>query len=309
MHPPGVTDFALKSGTEPQSPPLDRAIAALAARQYGVVALAQLLALGLSAPAVRHRVACGRLHRTYRGVYTVGHPVVGAEGRWLAAVLACGPGAVLSHRSAAALHRLRPTSRAKIDVIVPASGRRPRAGIDLHASMTFEAATARGIPCTGVARTLLDLTEVIDASGLDAAIQRAEILQLFDLRDVDAVLAGANGRRGAPRLRRALARYRPHEAFTRSTLERLFFALCSEAELPRPLVNNWIDDQEVDFCWPDRRLVVQTDGRETHDTTFAFEDDRRRDQRLVVAGWRVVRFIWRQVTDEPEDVVRTLRGL
>jgi very-short-patch-repair endonuclease len=294
---------------------LDRAIVELMGRQHGVASLAQLAALGLAAGAVRYRVRVGRLYRIHRGVFALS-PQLSKRGRWMAAVLACGQGAVLSHRSAADLWGLRANSRAAIDVTVARQRGRRRRGIDVHRADTLVPAdiTVRdGIPCTTVARTLLDLAEVVNRRQLKAACRQAEVLGLFDLRAIDELLERAHGRRGAKPLRTVVAKLAPEPAFTRSDLELRFLALCKRATLPRPQVNRWVElpdgGDEVDFTWPERKLAVETDGWETHRTRSAFEEDRRRDQRFALAGWRVIRFTWRQILDDPGEVEAVLHRL
>lgn len=170
-----------------------------------------------------------------------------------------------------------------------------------------------GIRCTSVARTLLDLAEVIDRRGLERAIDRAEVLRLLDMRAIDDVLLSAGGRRGASLLRSALAEHCAGSTLTVSELEERFLAICLSAAVPAPEVNVWVPlpgaELKVDFLWCHQRLIVETDGRDVHGTRQAFERDRERDQRLMLAGYRVVRFTWRQVTREPERVASTLRAL
>ena len=288
----------------------DRELAALAGAQHGVVSLAQLRALGLSGSAVRSRVAAGRLHRVHRTVYAVGHRVLTARGRWIAAVLACGADAVLSHRAAAALHDLRRSDRRTVDVTAP-RGRR-RDGIDVHRNaLAEEDRTEReGIPCTAVARTLLDLAEVLDRAGLERAFDRAEQLRVLDAGALEALLARSPGRHGVRHLRAVLDGFDAERARTRSELERRFLRLCDRAAVPRPRVNHVVvlgaETVEVDFAWPDRRLAVETDGHATHGTRQAFEADRRRDQRLKLAGWETLRFTWRQILDTPYEAAAIL---
>jgi very-short-patch-repair endonuclease len=299
-----------------REPAVDAAIAALAERQHGVVGLGQLQALGLSASAVRDRVASGRLHRIHYGVYAVGHGRLTREGHWMAAVLAYGPSARLSHRSAAALWNVRPDNRPTADVSLPRRSARSRPGIAAHASTTLTAAdctTVDGIPCTTLARTLLDLAEVVDRRGLERAIEQAEVLRLFDLRAVEDVLARANGRRGAAVLRAVLTD-RAEPALTKSDLEECFLSLCRAGLLPSPEVNAGlvVDDGppiEVDFLWRAQRLAVETDAFGTHGTRHSFERDRRRDQRLKVAGYDPLRFTRRQIMKEPDSVLVTLGAL
>jgi very-short-patch-repair endonuclease len=234
----------------------------------------------------------------------------------MAAVLACGEGAVLSHRSAAALLGLREDQRSVIDVTTPGASRRRMDGIVRHRGDTVrvtDTTVVDGIPCTSVARTLLDLAEVVDRQGLRRACNQAEVLRVFDGRAIADVLARASGRRGAPILRAILADGRLGEAVTRNDLEEAFLALCERAGLPAPKVNAWIPlqggDAEADFFWPDHRLNAETDGRGAHDTPSRFQSDRRRDQRLMRAGYRVVRFTWWQVFHAQREVEETLRDL
>jgi hypothetical protein len=234
----------------------------------------------------------------------------------MAAVLVCGEGAVLSHRSAAALHGLMWDNRSVVDVTTRGSRKR-RDGIAPHRPTGLgraDVTVVDDIRCTTVARTLLDLAEVVDRGALRRACNEAEVLRVFDGRALHDVLRRAHGRRGAPRLRAVLADGRIGEAITRNDLEEAFLALCDHAGLPAPKVNVWIPlaeggGQEADFLWPEQRLNAETDGGGVHDTPSSFEADRRRDQRLLRAGYRVVRFPWRQVFHAPDEVVDTLRDL
>jgi hypothetical protein len=297
-------------------PPREATIARLAERQHGVVSLPQLQLAGLTKDAVGKRVTTGRLVRIHRGVYAVGHARLTKRGHWMAAVLAYGPKAALSHRSAAALQGARPDNRPKSDVTLPSRSARPRPGIDAHASTTVtdeDVTIVDGIPCTTLARTLLDLAEVIGRQGLERAIDQAEVLRIFDLRAVEDVLSRAAGRRGAGVLRDALAQY-DGPTLTDWELEDRFFALCQAAGLPKPGVNVWITldggiAYKADFVWRAERLIVETDGWGSHGTRRAFENDRRRDRRLLLAGWTVVRFTWRDVEQRPAEVTETLAGL
>jgi very-short-patch-repair endonuclease len=264
---------------------------------------------------VHKRAARYRLHRVYRGVYAVGHPWLTSEGRWMAAVLAYGPEAALSHRSSAAHRGLRPDNRATTDISLPRRSARTRAGVRVHATTTLrpeDVTVHEGIPCTTVARTLLDLAEVISRRGVERAVEQAEVLRVFDGRAVDAVLARAAGRRGAGVLRAVLEELED-PGLTASDLEEDFLALCRNARVTTPEVNPWgaLHDEEkkVDFLWRAERLIVETDSRTFHATRRAFERDRRRDQQLLLAGYQVVRFTWRQVTREPNHVGHTIRTL
>jgi very-short-patch-repair endonuclease len=290
-------------------PPVDLPLAALARRQHGVVSRGQLLALGLGATGIAERVRTGRLHRIHRGVYAVGPARLRTEGYWLAAVLACGPRAVLSHRSAASLWELRPSAAATMDVTVPTqSGRAKRRGIRVHRSGRLareETVVRDAIPVTTVARTLLDLADVLPTQAVKRAIDEAEYRGRFDLTSLRAVVENNPGRRGAGVL--ALAR-EPAQR-TRSDLEDDFLAFCRRQRLPRPEVGPSIAGYEVDFAWPEARLIVETDGRAAHRTRRAFEDDRTRDRRTVRAGYKTIRLTDRALTEEGHAIAHDLREL
>ena len=293
-------------------PHADAIIAALAARQHGVVTRAQLIDAGLGRGAIEHRLRIGWLHRIYRGVFAVGHPPLTREARWLGAVLALGEGAALSHACATALWEIRPYTGVYIDVTVPSrTGRASRDRIRLHRSSIFNAddvTTHRGIPITTIARTLLDVAATFKAPALARTIEQTEIRRLFDLRAVERTIARHPNHPGVTRLRRALALYRDDE-FSRSELEKAFLALCDANGIPRPLVNHIVEGKEVDFLWPDQRLVVETDGRETHFTIAAYEGDRARDAFLLTLGYNVLRCTERQVRSDGATVASRLAAV
>jgi hypothetical protein len=292
-------------------PRADLVIARLAASQHGVVSRRQLIDAGLGRGAIAHRLQIGWLHPMHRGVYAVGHPPLTREARWMGAVLACGDGAGLSHGCATALWDIRSYSGVWIDVTIPSRhGRKKRDRIRLHRSSTFTAEDVtihRGIPVTTVARTLLDVAATLRAPGLARAVERTEILRRFDLTKIEQTLARHPGHPGGARLRRALELYRDDE-FTRSELEIAFLALCAAHGIPRPLVNHIVEGKEVDFFWPDQRLIAETDGRATHFTIAAYEDDRARDAYLLTLGYRVLRFTERQVRHDAATVAATLHA-
>ena len=293
----------------PAAPP-DRRVAEFARRQWGVVSLAQLRVAGLSDDAVQRRVRAGRLHRLHHGVYAVGHTVLKREGRWLAAVMACGDGAALSHRSAAAHWGLLQSDATRTDVTTP----RRRAGsatIRPHISRSLDARdtdTHQGIPITSIPRTLLDLAATVNPDRLERALAQAERLQLDDHRAITDLLARANGHRGQKALIEAIAL---EPKLTRSDWEVRLLTLVRAAALPEPLVNLSLAAPdhprlEVDFCWPSHRLIVETDGWQTHRTRAAFERDRAKDAALTAVGYRVVRFTWRT---PDAAIVKRLRAL
>lgn len=284
-------------------------IAALAAEQHGVVSRVQLVALGLSAKAIERRIAAGRLHRIHRGVYAVGHRRLSREGRLMAAALACGPGAVLSHATAASVWDLRPTNAAKIDVtIASAKGCTGPSNVRLRRrpGLTATDVTRKtNVPVTTVARTLLDLASVVRPAALDRALEQAEKLQLLDVTPIAELLERERGRPGAPALANAIQQYAPEP--TRSDLEADFLALCDDHDIPRPSINTWIEGYEVDAHWPGTLLVAELDSRRHHHTTAAFERDRIRDSALAAAGYTVMRFTSRRILWDPAGVARDLR--
>ena len=280
-------------------------IAALAARQHGVVSRAQLRELGLTDNGIARRVGAGGLDRLHTGVYAVGHTALGARGRWMAAVLAGGPAAALSHASAAALWELRTVDPAIAHVTVPRTGSRARRGLWIHRSGTLgdgDVTTRHGIPVTTPGRTILDLAATLSDRELQRVLEQAQVMRLVS---VPALVALAEARRAA-RLARALEDHTPGSTLTRSELEERFLALCAAHGLPRPEVNARVAGLEVDFLFAAQRVVVETDGWRFHGHRAAFERDRRRDAALTRAGYRALRFTHDQVVREPRSVAATV---
>ena len=276
----------------------DEAIAALARRQHGIATSAQLAAAGLGPRAIAHRVATGRLVRLHRGVFQVG-PVAAERGPEMAAVLATG--GILSHHTAAAIWGLRPHHGA-IHVTVTGPTPRPRPGVQIHRSCSLNAAVHQGLLLTTPARTLHDLAACVPQHELDRAVEQAQILRLATREQIAADLP----RRGRLALRTALN----HEPqLTRSEAERRLLALISQARLPRPQTNVYVEGYEVDVFWPDQRLIVEIDGFAYHSTRQAFERDRARDAALQAAGYRVIRFTWRQIVYDSYALVAQLSAL
>jgi very-short-patch-repair endonuclease len=297
-----------------ERPEFDRALADLAARQYGLVALWQLEAL--DAGVARQRASTGRLHRINQGVYAVGHSLLSKKGHLMSAVLACGPGAVLSHRSAAYLHGILDDRRNRVDVIAPnRRGRAPK-GLAAHRDGTLtptDRVEIDGIPCTSLARTLLDIAATQSPDTLRHAVTQSEVEEVFDLVEVVELLKRSKGRRGVARLRWAIEHHDPQEQEARRELEKKLLRLSKRAALRPAEINGHLVVDGIslmpDFIWRDARLIVEADSRRVHGTATAFEKDRLRDQRLAAAGWTVIRVTWRQVTNEPERLTRTLRTL
>ena len=289
-------------------------MAALAERQHGVVSTGQLHAAGLGRGAIDLRVRRGRLLRVHRGVYAVGHQRLTFRGRLWAAVLACGgaEAAVLSHRTAAAFWGLspRPSGRLELTTLHRSAS---TATLWVHRGSTPNplddvVRQPDGLPVTTVARTLVDLAQVLSPHRLERTCREAEFLRRLDLEAVERGLTGLRGRR-ARSLRQALASLALGPSKTRSELEEIFLSLVARFDLPRPRVNAIVAGYEVDFLWPAARLVAETDGAAAHLTAAAFERDRRRDAALQVAGFRVVRFTWHQLTGNPQEVAATLSVL
>jgi predicted transcriptional regulator of viral defense system len=299
---------------------LDQHVVVAALAQQGVLGLEQICALGITASTVRQRASAGRLHRVFHAVYSIVPPALLArDGWWMAAVLACGPGAVLSHRSAGALHALRPFNGTKIDVTVPRRFSLCHDGVTIHRSTTLTEADATvvdGIPCTTVARTLFDLADVTGRRGLERAFDQSESLEVFDLLAMQDQLERNTGRRRASGLVKVVLN--EHYIGTTPTwndFEERLLAISRPLDIPDPDVNQWLILRDggppirPDFMWRDQRLIIETDGHETHGTGQAFETDRRRDQRLTLAGWRVIRITWRQLFRRPHEVRELLRRL
>ena len=291
---------------------MDRAVSALAGRQHGVIAIAQLLRLGLTKDGIRRRIESGFLHRLWRGVYAVGHLALTPRSRELAAVFACGPSALLSHRSAGRLWGVLKSSSPRIEVTAP-RGIKSKAGITVRASRVLDRDADRAvidaIPVTSLARTLVDLAEVLDDARLSDAINEAEILQLFDLTALEAAIARVPGRRGRHGLRRVLAAYRPEPRLLRNDHERRLLSICRRHGLPEPDTNVVVLGREVDLLWPRAGLVVEYDGVATHSTHRAFHADRRRDRALAAAGFHVVRVTWPDISGDGSALAAELRAI
>jgi predicted transcriptional regulator of viral defense system len=289
----------------------DRALRELAHEQHGVLTLGQIEAAGLSPRAVRDRAAGGRLRRIHVGVYAVER--LDDRGRCMAAVLACGTDAVLSHRSAAALWGFG-EARSRVDVSALGRAGRSRSGIDVHRANTLDpddVTVRNGIPCTTPARTLLDLAAVVDARTLERAVDRAEEMRAFDLDAIHELLQRNPRRRGRRALVKILAEY-VGPTGTRSVAEERMLALISAVGLPRPRVNAWIalDENtgyEADFLWPDACLIVEVDGRTHHARRRAFAHDRQRDRRLALAGYETRRYAAKEIQSQPDQVADELR--
>jgi hypothetical protein len=287
-----------------------RAVAELAGAQEGVVGHAQLVELGLGDDWIEHAMATGRLHQVFRGAYAVGHKRISWRGRLRAAILSCGPKALISHRTAAALNNLKRGGGGKIHVTVPGGGHEDRDGIVLHRVRRIapaDIASVDGIPVTSVARTTLDMAAIVKADVLDDILEAAERNNTFDLTAMLKVCG--RGRRGSKALKRALSLYRPIPAWTRSRLERKLFRALDKAGAPLPAINAWIEDQECDLVWHAEELIVEVDGDVWHSTTAARARDPRRDAKLQLAGFMTFRVPENRIVYEIDGVVDDVIGL
>jgi hypothetical protein len=285
-------------------------LAALAGRQHGVVSIRQLRRLGYSYKSVRGAVTVGHLHRLHQGVYAVGHTNLSFYGRCLAGVLASGPGSLLSHYSAGWLLGLIAARPVPVHVTTPLPRKR-RGALRVHHSRTLIAAdrtTEQVIPVTSVARTALDLAAVLRFRNLRRLIRRSEELQVFDLPDFHSVLARNRGHRGRFPLECALAAYEPPR-LTRSELEREFVASVEQAGLPSPATAFNVAGYELDVYWPELRFAVELDVYATHGAHEPFEEDRRRDEDLKLAGVELTRVTGRRFEREPRQVIERVARL
>jgi hypothetical protein len=293
----------------PYKPRTQQGVARLAGEQRGVVTSRQLGALGYSRDAISVEVTTGRLHRVHRGVYAVGHTALSRHGHCLAAVLAGGDHAVLSHRSAAWLWGL--TGRWVLPVeITTTSLRAHRPAIRVHNAKGLapeDQQSTEGIPVTSVARTLLDFAAT-DPTYLGTALDRCERRGILDLIEIDSLTARSGGFRGVARLREALEIHRT-PAFTRSGLERRFLALVEQAGLPSPKINLFVEGYELDAYWQDARFAVELDTYDYHGGHTAFEHDRIRQEDLKLAGIEMTRITGVRLEREPIAVIRRLRRL
>ena len=271
-----------------------------------MVSLGQLRELGLTRHQIEGRVAARRLRPLHRGVYAVGHEALTWRARLLAAIYACGPGALASHRAAGAIHGLIGFSRIEVTV---AHNARARPGVAVHRSRHIAAedrTVVDAIPTTSVARTFVDLAEVLNERQLTGAVRQAELLKVFDLRAIEAALARVPGRKGRHRLKRVLVAYQPEPHLLRSRAEQKLKRLCESDHLPQPQFNVEVAGYEVDVYWPDAKLALEFDGAETHYPRHAFHQDRRRDRALAVEGVQTLRVTW---PDLAGPLARQLRAI
>ncbi|HEY8502693.1 MAG TPA: DUF559 domain-containing protein, partial [Solirubrobacterales bacterium] len=290
----------------------ERRLAGLATRQHGVVSHSQLLELGFGVHWIERRLGEHRLRQVHRNVYAVGHLRVPRRGYWWAAVLAYGPDALLSHHTAAVLWGIQRARRGPIHVTAGCGrqGIRRREGVWIHrCKLAPKDRTVRdGLPVTTVARTLFDLAEVAPYETLKGAVEEADRLKLLRLRELEQVCERGRGRPALRPVRRLLAELGPPDQ-GRSPLEIRFARVLREHRLPKPAQNVLVLGHEVDALWPAAKLVVELDSWEHHGHRAAFERDRARDPKLMLAGYRTVRITHRRLDEEPQTLAAELRAL
>ena len=279
---------------------VDQRIASVAGSQYGLVTRAQLTDAGLSGGAIGRRTAAGRLHRLHQGVYAVGHTAARREAQWLAAVLACGDGAVLSHRSAAALWQLADDRGAQPHVTVPSRNGRRRPAMTVHrgALALADQRVVAGIPLTSPARTLADLSCSASDERFTRLVREAQFRRILDPQAVSELIS----RRPCRRLSALVS----EAAVTQTELEDRLLSICDRFAIPRPLTQHRLHGRWLDFAWPQRRVVVETDGWQSHSTRAVFQADRTISNALQLDGWVVLRFTHEDLTKRPAVAARLI---
>jgi very-short-patch-repair endonuclease len=294
----------------PEGPGRDRAAWDLVRAQHGVLTRGDLLRLGFSAKGIKHRVASGRLHPVAAGIYAVGRPELSPHGRWMVAVLACGDGAVLSHRSAAELWGIGYEESGRIDVTIPRRSRLERPGVKVRTRPSLDARSfvhRHGIPVTSPVQTLIDLATELKPLRLERSVNEADKLDLVDPETLRRALGEHKGEPGVKKLATLLDRHTFR--LSDSDLEVLFRPLARAAGLPAPLTKHQVLGYEADFFFPDPDLIVETDGLRYHRTPAQQARAAKRDQTHTAAGLRVLRFTHWQITHEADEVTNVLRRI
>jgi Transcriptional regulator, AbiEi antitoxin len=287
-----------------RSTTVEKVVARLAARSHGVVTRAQLLAAGITREEIARRVRAGALLREHPGVYRVGHRAPSVEARYLAAVLACGDGAVLSGRAAGHLWGILKGAAPAPEVTAPTKHRVQ--GVTTRRAGSIHATTLRGVPITTVPRTLADLAAHLSLDALARACHEAGVRYRTTPAQVEAVLGRRPNARGAAGLREVL---RGEVRVTLSTLERAFLGRLRDAGLPLPITNKPADARRVDCRWPDHRLTVELDSYRYHHTRHAWEQDRLREREAHARGDDFRRYTYGDVTERPRPMLAELRAL
>jgi very-short-patch-repair endonuclease len=281
---------------------VEQAIARIAGHQDNVITAEQLSAAGLGRGAIAHRVKARTMQRLHVNVYLLGAAPPTPMARARAAALACGPDAVVSHRSAACLFRLLPDIPGDVDVTIPGRNQAPRSGIRRHRVKSIprhHVTSLNGVKVTSIARTICDLAATESPRDTEDAFQEALYRELVTDKALNAILAREPRRRGAPVIRAILE----NPSLTRSERERRILKLIAQAQLPKPLTNVPINGYKADVFWPQYNLILEFDGWQAHGHRHAFESNRKRDQIMLAAGLRTLRVTDRQLTNEPIALV------
>jgi hypothetical protein len=287
---------------DPQIRTVDQILAEIASGAHGVATRAELRAAGLSVEQIRRRVRSGALIRMHRGVYRVGHTAPSREATYLAAVKACGPGALLERRAAAHLHRLIRGSPPAPEVITPGDHKLAEGSVRRCRNKPEDGCITQGIPCTTIPRTIVDLAGFLDSSELARLVHEASVIHGIEPKQVERILARRRNWPGAGELRKVLW---GETSVTLSRLESRFLSRLREAGLPAPHTNQKVDGRYVDCRWPEHRLTVELDGYRYHRTRHAWERDREREREARVRGDEFRRYTWEDVA-EPGFMLRDL---
>lgn len=291
---------------------IERAIVAIADSQRGLITLEQLLEIGLSYSAVERRVALGRLTRIHRGVYTVGTANPDTKARWLAATLAAGPGSLLGYLSGAGLWKLWPEHPGRPHVVMEGAGRLGHPGILMHRMRQMhedDFAVHDGIPVTSLELTCLHLASQLTCRSFERATIKAARRREFSLDRAVELIDRSLGRPGVKRFRSVVGRDLAAELHSLSELELRFVELLRSAKVVMPEINHDVESMMVDAVWHDAKVVVELDGFEFHKLPRDLRNDNARTRRLVLAGYRVIRFVWRDLVESSGDVTAALVGL
>jgi very-short-patch-repair endonuclease len=288
-------------------------VALLATEQHGIVARRQLLAFGLTRTAVQGRIETGRLHRLHRGTYAVGHRKLTLKGVWMSAVLACGPAAWLSHRAALALWDLRRRESGMVDVTIEGRAGKPGPeGVRVHSTIKLrepDIAVVDGIPVTSLAWTVVDYAGIASRQQVRSVLETLERRGDYIGRELDDLFERTPNRKGVKALRLTIADMIGPAPWLQSELEEFFRELIGGSDLPDYEANAMVEGIVVDALWRKERLIVELDGFEFHKSRRPFEEDRRRDAKLQVAGYTVLRITQERLTNEPEAVLADIRSL
>jgi very-short-patch-repair endonuclease len=291
----------------------EQKLALLATEQHGVAARTQLLALGFTRNKIQRRIDEARLHRIHRGVYAVGHRKLTLKGIWLAAVLAVGADALVSHRAGLALWDLRRSESGLIDVTVPGSSGKPGPkGVRVHTTLSMcphDVAVIDGIPVTSLAWTVIDYAGIADQRQVRLVLEALERRRIYIGRELDELLERTPNRKGARTTRAAIAEIAGPAPWHQSVLEETFHELIRASDLPDYEANVFVEGELVDALWRQERVIVELDGFAFHKSRAQFEADRRRDAKLTVAGYKVLRITQQRLQNEPEAVLDDLRAL